>query len=536
MSIAAANPPGRLPSPAAVHPAMQRALEALQALFDRAFGARENPWRNLGSLGFFLYWIIAVSGIYVYALFDTSVGGAYASVEAMSRSPLAGLMRSLHRYASDAFVLVMFLHLAREFVLGRYVGFRWFSWLTGVPLIWLAYASGIGGFWLVWDGLAQYSIIASAVWLDWLPVFSEPLVRNFLAPESVNDRFFSLLMFLHIGIPLVLLLAMWVHIQRVSRPMTNPPRRLALGALGTLVLLSLAAPVASNAPADLSRLPGVLTFDWWYLFVHPLMDASSPAFLWALAAVFTLALAALPLLARRERPPVAEVSLANCNGCGRCFADCPYAAVIMLPRSDGRRGHRQQAVVLTDLCAACGICAGACPSSTPFRSVEDLVTGIDMPQMPVAQLRSQLERAVATLSGPAKVVVFGCECAAEVKSLAGPGTATFTLLCTGMLPPSFIEYALRGGADGVLVTGCMPGDCAYRFGNLWTEERIRGEREPHLRPTVPRERVKVAWAAARDGEGLRGALQEFRAELSRLGGMRAKKPIRRLAQQGGQGG
>ena len=42
-----------------------------------------------------------------------------------------------------------------------------------------------------------------------------------------------------------------------------------------------------------------------------------------------------------------------------------------------------QAVVQTDLCASCGICAGACPSSTPFRSVTLFRTGIEMPQRPM---------------------------------------------------------------------------------------------------------------------------------------------------------
>ena len=48
--------------------------------------------------------------------------------------------------------------------------------------------------------------------------------------------------------------------------------------------------------------------------------------------------------------------------------------------------------------------------------------------------------------------------------------------CTGQLPPSFVEYALRDGAAGVLVSGCKPGGCEFRLGTRWTEERLLGLR------------------------------------------------------------
>ena len=41
--------------------------------FDAFFGAAANPWRHLGPLGFLFLWIVVVSGIYVYIMFDTSV-------------------------------------------------------------------------------------------------------------------------------------------------------------------------------------------------------------------------------------------------------------------------------------------------------------------------------------------------------------------------------------------------------------------------------------------------------------------------------
>jgi coenzyme F420-reducing hydrogenase delta subunit/quinol-cytochrome oxidoreductase complex cytochrome b subunit len=505
---------------------LRRGLQRVEAGFDAAFGARANPWRHLGAIAFWLFWIVAATGAWVYAAFDTSVTGAYASVESMTGDqwPLGGVARSLHRYASDAFALVVLLHLAREWLNGHAKGFRWFSWVSGVPLLWLAYACGLGGYWLVFDRLAQFSLVATTEWLDALPLFGGALARNFIA-NGVTNRLFSLLIFLHIGIPLCLLAGMWIHIERIGRPRTAPPRRIAAGTAFALIALSFALPARSDAPADLSQVASTLNLDWFYQGIHPLHYATSPAFAWALTVGFTLVLLVLPWMPRARRPAPARVDLANCNGCGRCFADCPYVAVTMRPRSDGRPLARE-AVVDPDLCAACGICAGACPSSTPFRSVEALATGIDLPQRPIDALRTALEQALAGLRGTPSIVAFGCDCAAPLAPSRGADTAALSLACSAMLPPAFVEYALRNGADGVLVTGCRDGDCAYRLGNRWAEERLAAQREPHLRPSVPRLRVRLAWHGPYDGAALARTLAEFRADLRSLGANRAAAPKR----------
>jgi coenzyme F420-reducing hydrogenase delta subunit/ferredoxin len=304
-----------------------------------------------------------------------------------------------------------------------------------------------------------------------------------------------------------------------------------VGLLAALTLLALARPVASDAPADLAAAAATVDLDWFYQSIHPLLYASSGMALWALAGVLTIALAALPWLPPAKRPVVARVDLANCNGCGRCFADCPYVAVTMRRRSDSRALVRE-AFVDADLCAACGICAGACPSSTPFRSTGELRTGIDLPQYPMHELRDRLERQLDALCRTPKVVVFGCDSAAPLATLARDDTATLSMPCSGMLPPSFVEYALRGGADGVLVTGCRDGDCAYRLGNRWTEARLRGEREPHLRATVNPERVRIAWRGPFDGASLQTELDGFRRALRQLHAPSART-FKRKEQAGG---
>ena len=118
-------------------------------------------------------------------------------------------MRSFHRYASAAMGVCVTLHLLREYARDRYSGVRWFSWVSGVPLLWLLFASAIGGYWLVWDVQAQYIAITTAQLFDWLPIMVDPMASNFLNEATLSDRFFSLLVFLHIGIPLSLLLGMF---------------------------------------------------------------------------------------------------------------------------------------------------------------------------------------------------------------------------------------------------------------------------------------------------------------------------------------
>ncbi len=519
--------------------ALDRAFVAAERWLDAPFGARANPLRNLGTLAFFLFWVLAATGIYLFIYFDTSVEGAYASIEALSVEQwwFGGVLRSVHRYASDAFVAASLLHLLREFAAGRFRRFRAFSWISGVPLIWLMYASGIVGYWLVWDARAQISALSIAEWFDAIGVTAEPMARNFLGAESVSDRLFSLFVFLHIGLPLALLAGMWIHVQRIGQPNTIAPRGMVTATLAMLLAAALLWPAASQPPWDPLRLPASIEFDWILLFVHPLMAATSPAFLWVLIGGATLLLIALPRLAPGPQPVAAVVDPANCNGCARCTIDCPYQAVLLIPAPTVRTGR--QVEIMAERCAACGLCAGACPSSTPFRSTEALAAGIDVPDSTVQAQRERLEASLARLARePAaggRIMVFGCASAANAAALEDARTALLDMRCIGMLPPSFIEYALRSGADGALLVSCREGECLYRLGAELIALRLAGERQPVLRASVPRERLRMVALAAGDEAALGAARDALRAALEAMGPAPARRP-KRERPAAGEGG
>jgi ferredoxin len=303
---------------------------------------------------------------------------------------------------------------------------------------------------------SQFSFLAT---MEWLGLAARGTQQLGEAP----DRLFSLFVFLHIGLPLALLAGMWVHVQRLGRPETLPPARLSFLWLFLLLALALLRPAASQAQWDSSRAPVGVAVDWFYQFIHPLMYATSPSALWVSVAAFFAVL--LALSSRKEPLVAAKVDPHNCNGCGRCVADCPYDAV---------RLEAAKAAVTTDRCAACGLCAGACPSSTPFRSIQSLASGIELPDLSMQHLKEQLQAQLA----PSGEILFRCE--------KQPGGAGIALRCLGMLPPAFVDYALRKGAARVRALGCEA--CAYRLGMTLCDERFARLREPRLRLTVRAER------------------------------------------------
>ena len=202
---------------------VQRAANGLhgrRARFSAFFGDRLNPFYHLGAISFFLFWIVAGSGVYyLYAFFGTSVADAISQALTHRQWFAGRYLRSIHRYASGI-VLTMVLHLVRHFAFDRFSGFRAFSWLTGLMLLWLVYVAGVNGYMLPWDRLAQFVIVtvvrmAGLVARPW-----RDMIRNVIS-SSINDRFFSLLWrsctsAFHCWCSLL----MWVHVQRVPKAKT----------------------------------------------------------------------------------------------------------------------------------------------------------------------------------------------------------------------------------------------------------------------------------------------------------------------------
>ncbi|MCC6751488.1 MAG: hydrogenase iron-sulfur subunit [Deltaproteobacteria bacterium] len=460
---------------------VDRGLTWLADLVRRAVPDEVNPVIQTGAVANISLLIACATGVLLLIWYSSSVHQAHESLEAMRQAPLtAQLVRSLHRYSSDACMLFVVLHASQYFFARRFTGARWLAWITGLFLIGSLWFVGWLGYWLVWDERGKQVALASAKLLDVLPIFADPLGRSFLTDSSVNSLLFFMVFFFHMLLPLGMGIALWLHITRCSRPNFLGTWKLAAWVLGSLVVLSLVLPAFSVGPAKMLAPPTKHGIDWWYLMPIAFADRLSGGMLWALTLLVSLVLYGAPWWMRKARVRPAVVSEEACTSCEKCYNDCPYGAISMVPRSDGRN-YPSRAQVDPSRCVGCGICAGSCDSA-----------GIGLPWLPVWDQRRRIESWVEEQTAGEKKPYLALVCAESagqglsVEPESGacselPGYRVLPIPCSGWVHPLSIERALKRGAEGVLVVGCSPGGCRYREGGAWTELRLAGQREPVLR-------------------------------------------------------
>jgi ferredoxin len=485
----------------------RRLLAAADALANRLYGSSRNPLYQSGTIAVVLLLVLLVTGIWL--VFFYRVGAPWASVRRITEDPwLGNWVRTLHRYASDAAVVAILVHAVRMFVQRRTWGPRVLAWVSGIVLLGLALLCGVSGFVLVWDGFGRALAVESARILDALPILSEPVSRAFTGERPVPGAFFFLTLFLHIAVPLGMGLALWLHVSRLARPVLLPPKPLSWGVVIVLLAASIGAPLSIDPEGSAFRLPERITLDWFYGGWLPLTEPLPPWGVWAVALLGTAVLLLIPRATRPvegTRPP-SVVDEAICTGCWQCSLDCPYDAITMIPRTDGRA--EVVARVDPDRCVSCGICAGSC---APM--------GVGPPGRAG---RDQVERVRAWLAGPdrrtGELVVIACEYGAGRLGsvLRAVGAVVYPVDCAGNLHTSVIELLLRGGAAGVLVFPCHPRDCRNREGPRWLEQRIYHGREAELQERVDRRRVAVLSAGSRDRAAGIAAVRRFREALAEL--------------------
>ena len=124
-----------------------------------------------------------------------------------------------------------------------------------------------------------------------------------------------------------------------------------------------------------------------------------------------------------------------------------------------------------------------------------------------------------------KIVAFLCKwCSSAGSDLAGVSRMQYpsnvvpiTVMCSGSISPLYIFSAFRKGADGVLVSGCHPGDCHYIKGNYYARRRIAMVNELLDFIGLEPERFQMSWVSAAEGRKFTELIADFVETIKPLG-------------------
>jgi len=123
-----------------------------------------------------------------------------------------------------------------------------------------------------------------------------------------------------------------------------------------------------------------------------------------------------------------------------------------------------------------------------------------------------------------KILAFLCNwCSYAGADLAGTSRKKYPaniriikIPCSGRIDPLLIVRALRVGFDGVLVSGCHPGDCHYQTGNYRARRRMSITKKFLEYMGVEPERLQASWVSASEGGKFAEVVTEITSDLKQI--------------------
>jgi quinol-cytochrome oxidoreductase complex cytochrome b subunit len=216
----------------------ERIRRVTQNFFLHIHATRVHPYSlkptytfGLGIILGFLFVIMLITGVLLMLHYTPSVEAAYNSVKDIVHVVPGGrIIRNMHRLASNAMVIAVFLHLLRVFYTGSYLGERSLNWVIGVVMFVVVLLMSFSGYLLPWDQLSFWAvtigsnIAASARELtDLLGITAVVDVGGFLqrlliGGDTVGQAALTRFFMLHIVfLPVTLMVLTGVHFWRIRK-------------------------------------------------------------------------------------------------------------------------------------------------------------------------------------------------------------------------------------------------------------------------------------------------------------------------------
>ncbi|HYM13838.1 MAG TPA: cytochrome b N-terminal domain-containing protein [Bryobacterales bacterium] len=173
----------------------------------------------LGSVSFFLFALLTVTGILLMLYYHPAVPQAYRDMKDLRFVVSSGVfLRNLHRLAAHLMVIAVFWHMFHVFYRGGYKPPHEFNWVVGVVLLLATLMLSYTGYLLPWDQLAFWAITVGTNIISAMPVLGRPVRFLLLGGNLVGENALLRFYVLHcVILPLAAVLLVAIHFWRIQK-------------------------------------------------------------------------------------------------------------------------------------------------------------------------------------------------------------------------------------------------------------------------------------------------------------------------------
>jgi cytochrome b6 len=255
---------------------------------------RHSVWYYFGGVSLFLFLIQVVTGILLLLYYKGSEELAFESIRfIMSKVSFGWLIRSIHSWAANLFILAAMIHMFSVYFEKAYRKPRELTWLTGMLMFFLALGFGFSGYLLPWNELAFFATKVGTDIVGAIPIVGKPIMIFLRGGEEVTGATLSRFFGFHVAIlPGIFTVLLGIHLLLVQRqgmseplefanahptePKTMPffPNFLLRDLLLWLIVLNLLAILAVFFPWELGQkadpfapAPEGIKPEWYFMFM-----------------------------------------------------------------------------------------------------------------------------------------------------------------------------------------------------------------------------------------------------------------------------
>jgi len=255
---------------------------------------RHSIWYYFGGVSLFLFIIQVVTGILLLLYYKSGELLAFESIQfIMAKVRFGWLIRSLHSWTANLFVLTAMIHMFSVFFGKAYRKPREITWITGMVMFFLALGFGFSGYLLPWNELAFFATKVGTDIAGAVPIVGKPMMVFLRGGEDVTGATLSRFFGFHVALlPGIFTVFLGIHLllvqrQGMSEPLSHGdspdterktmpffPNFLLRDMLFWLMVLNLLAILAVFFPWELGKkadafasAPAGIKPEWYFLFM-----------------------------------------------------------------------------------------------------------------------------------------------------------------------------------------------------------------------------------------------------------------------------